>query len=104
MEKSKVYFTRKISPEKVLEIYEQLGTELKGNVAIKVHSGEAGNQNFLRPPFWKPIIDHVKGTVVECNTAYNGQRNTSEKHLKIIQKHGWSDYDDFDFLEQEGPD
>lgn len=104
MEKSKVYFTRKISPEKVLEIYEQLGTELKGNVAIKVHSGEAGNQNFLRPPFWKPIIDHVKGTVVECNTAYNGQRNTSEKHLKLIQKHGWSDYFDFDLLDQEGPD
>ena len=104
MEKSKVYFTRKISPEKVLEIYNRLGIELKGNVAIKVHSGEAGNQNFLRPPFWKPIIDNVKGTVVECNTAYDGQRNTSEKHLKLIQKHGWSDYFDFDLLDQEGPD
>jgi len=104
MGKSKVYFTKSISPEKVLEIYKKLDIELKGNVAIKVHSGEAGNQNFLRPPFWKPVIDNVKGTVVECNTAYDGQRNTSEKHLKLIQKHGWSDYFQFDLLDKEGPD
>lgn len=104
MKKSKVYFTKEITPEKVLEIYNKLGVELKGNVAIKVHSGEAGNQNFLRPPFWKPVIDRVNGTVVECNTAYDGQRNTSDKHLKLIQKHGWSDYFDFDLLDQEGPD
>ena len=64
-----VYFSRTITPEKVLELYQKLGKELPGKVAIKVHSGEVGNQNFLRPPFWKPIIDHVGGTVVECNTA-----------------------------------
>ena len=101
---SKVYFTREISPEKVLEVYKLLGAELKGKVAVKVHSGEVGNQNFLRPPFWKPVVDYVGGTVVECNTAYDGERNTTKKHLKAIKKHGWNDYFDFDFLDAEGPD
>ena len=101
---SKVYFTREISPEKVLEIYKLLGAELKGKVAVKVHSGEVGNQNFLRPPFWKPVVDYVGGTVVECNTAYDGERNTTKKHLKAIKKHGWNDYFDFDLLDAEGPD
>lgn len=102
--KSKVYFTREISPEAVLKMYKLLGKELNGKVAIKVHSGEVGNQNFLRPPFWKPVVDHVGGTVVECNTAYDGERDTTEKHLKAIQKHGWNDYFDFDLLDAEGPD
>ena len=84
--KSKVYFSRTITPEKVLELYQLLGKELTGNVAIKVHSGEAGNQNFLRPDFWKPVVDHVGGTVVECTTAYPGQRNTTKKHLKLFEK------------------
>ena len=78
--KAKVYFSRDISPEKVLELYQMAGKELTGKVAVKVHSGEEGNQNFLTAEFWKPVIDHVKGTVVECNTAYNGARNTTEKH------------------------
>ena len=102
--KSKVYFSREISPEKVLELYEMLGKELSGRVAVKVHSGEKGKQNFLRPDFWKPIVDRVGGTVVECNTAYNGQRNTTEKHLKAIEKHSWNQYFDFDLLDAEGPD
>lgn len=102
--KSKVYFTREISPEKVLEVYKRLGVELKGRVAVKVHSGEVGNQNFLRPPFWKPVVDYVGGTVVECNTAYDGERDTTEKHLKAIKKHGWNDYFDFDLMDAEGPD
>ncbi len=102
--KSKVYFTREISPEKVLEVYKRLGVELKGRVAVKVHSGEVGNQNFLRPPFWKPVVDFVGGTVVECNTAYDGERDTTEKHLKAIKKHGWNDYFDFDLMDAEGPD
>ena len=101
--KANVYFSREISPEKVLELYQMVGKELKGNVAIKVHSGEAGNQNFLRPPFWKPIIDHVKGTVTECNTAYEGQRNTTEKHLALLQEHGWGAFP-LDLLDAEGPD
>lgn len=101
---AKVYFSREISPEKVLELYKLAGKELKGNVAVKVHSGEAGNQNFLRPPFWKPIIDHVQGTVTECNTAYEGQRNTTEKHVELLKNHGWSEYFKVDLLDAEGPD
>lgn len=102
--KSKVLFTRIISPEMVLTMYEELGKELTGHIAIKLHSGEEGNQNFLTPEFWAPIIRHLDGTVVECNTAYEGSRNTTEKHLKTIEKHGWSRYFDVDLLDAEGPD
>ena len=101
---SKVYFAKTITAEKVLEMYKLLGKELNGNVAIKVHSGEEGNQNFLRPDFWKPVVDYVGGTVVECNTAYKGQRDTTEKHLKLFEKHGWSKYFTVDLLDAQGPD
>jgi uncharacterized Fe-S center protein len=101
---SKVYFSKTITAEKVLEMYKLLGKELGGNVAIKVHSGEEGNQNFLHPEFWRPVIEHVGGTVVECNTAYEGQRNTTEKHLKLFEKHGWSKYFTVDLLDAQGPD
>ena len=102
--KSKVYFSRQITAEKVLELYQLLGKELKGNVAIKVHSGEEGNQNFLRPAFWKPVVDHVGGTIVECNTAYEGARNTTERHIALFKKHGWSDMYTVDLLDAQGPD
>ena len=102
--KSKVLFTRTITPEKVVELYELLGKDLKGKVAVKLHSGEVGNQNFLKPDFFKPMIEKVNGTVVECNTAYEGERNTTEKHLKTLKKHGWSDYFSVDLLDGEGPD
>lgn len=102
--KSKVLFTRTISPEMVLTMYEELGKELTGHIAIKLHSGEEGNQNFLTPEFWAPIIRHLDGTVVECNTAYEGSRNTTEKHLKTIEKHGWSRYFNVDLLDAEGLD
>ena len=101
---SKVYFSRTITAEKVLELYKMLGKELKGRVAIKVHSGEKGNQNFLRPDFWRPVIEHVGGTVVECNTAYSGARNTTERHKKLFEEHGWTKYFDVDLLDAEGPD
>lgn len=101
---SKVYFSRTITAEKVLQMYTLLGKELPGKVAIKVHSGEKGNQNFLRPDFWKPVIDHVGGTVTECNTAYPGQRNTTKKHLKLFETHGWSQYFTVDLLDAQGPD
>ena len=101
---SKVYFSRTITAEKVLQMYTLLGKQLPGKVAIKVHSGEAGNQNFLRPDFWKPVVDHVGGTVTECNTAYPGQRNTTKKHLKLFEKHGWSQYFPVDLLDADGPD
>ena len=102
--KSKVYFSSKITPEKVLELYASLGKTLTGKVAAKVHSGEEGNQNFLRPVFWKPIIDSVGATVVECNTAYDGARNETKKHKKLLIDHGWDDLYDIDLLDGEGPD
>ena len=102
--KSKVYFTREITPEAVLRLYKLLGKELTGNIAVKVHSGEKGNQNFLRPDFWKPIFDHVGGTIVECNTAYEGTRNTTERHLQLLKYHGWSDMYPVDLLDAQGPD
>lgn len=102
--KSKVYFSRMITAEKVVELYKLLGKELHGRVAVKLHSGEVGNQNFLKPDFWKPIIEYTGGTVVECNTAYEGERNTTEKHLKTLEKHGWTTYFDVDLLDAEGPD
>ena len=98
----KVYFTDKITSESLLEIYKKLGIELKGKVAVKVHSGEKGNQNYLKPLFYKDLIDYVNGTVVECNTAYNGERNTSEKHLKLIDKHKWTKYYNVDLLDESG--
>lgn len=102
--KPKVYFTKTITAEKVLELYRLLGKTLTGNIAIKVHSGEQGNQNFLRPAFWKPVVDYVGGTIVECNTAYEGSRNTTERHLALFQHHGWSDMYAVDLLDAQGPD
>lgn len=100
----KVYFSKEITPEKVVELYQLTGKSLPGKVAVKLHSGEEGNQNFLRPEFWKPMIEYVKGTVVECNTAYEGSRNTTEKHLETLEKHGWNKYFNVDLLDAEGPD
>lgn len=102
--KSTVFFSREISPEKVAEMYKIVGKELPGKVAVKLHSGEEGNQNFLKPEFWKPMIEAVNGTVVECNTAYEGARNTTEKHRELMKKHGWNKYFDIDLLDAEGPD
>ena len=102
--KPTVYFSRTITPEKVLELYELINKPLPGKVAVKLHSGETGNQNFLKPDFWKPVIDHVKGTVVECNTAYEGTRNTTEKHWKTMEEHGWCSAFKVDIMDGEGPD
>ena len=102
--KSKVYFSRVITPEKVVELYKAAGAELPGKVAVKVHSGEQGNQNFLRPEFWEPMVRLVDGTVVECNTAYEGARNTTEKHIELMAQHGWSQHFNVDILDAEGPD
>lgn len=102
--KPNVYFSSTITPEKVVELYQMAGKELPGKVAIKLHSGEVGNQNFLKPEFWKPVIEHVGGTVVECNTAYDGERDTTEKHWKTIELHGWNKYFKVDLLDASGPD
>lgn len=96
----KVYFTEKITSESLLEIYKKLNVDLKGKVAVKVHSGEKGNQNYLKPLFYKELIDYVNGTVVECNTAYEGERNTTEKHLKLLEDHEWTKYFNVDLLDE----
>ena len=101
---STVYFSRQITAQKVLELYRLADKPLPGKVAIKVHSGEKGNQNFLKPDFWKPVVDFVGGTVVECNTAYEGQRNVTERHVKLMADHGWSKYFPVDILDAAGPD
>jgi uncharacterized Fe-S center protein len=108
--KAKVLFTKDLSPEGVVKLYKVLEREsgrgelLGGKVAVKVHSGEKGNQNYLRPEFMKPMIDHVRGTVVECNTAYFGARSTTEKHEKLMAEHGWSETFDVDIMDATGPD
>lgn len=104
MEKSKVYFMRDITPENLIKIYEALGITLPGKVAVKLHSGEKGNQNYIRPEFVKALVDKVDGTVVECNTAYDGERDTTEKHKKLMEDHGWTKYFDVDIMDEEGPD
>ncbi|MDD5865313.1 MAG: DUF362 domain-containing protein [bacterium] len=104
MEEKIVYFTKKITPESLVKIYKIINSPLTGNIAIKLHSGEDGNQNYVKPEFVKDLIDCVNGTVVECNTAYNGQRNSTNKHLKLLEKHGWNKYFDVDLLDEEDDD
>ena len=102
MEKAKVYFTKEITPQAVVRMYAAMGRELSGKVAVKLHSGEVGNQNFLRPDFMKPVIDHVRGTIVECNTAYEGKRNTTQAHWETMKLHGWTDIAEVDILDEDG--
>ena len=104
MEKSKVYLYKEITPESVVKMYEALGISLPGKVAIKLHSGEKGNQNYIRPEFVRPIVEKLNATVVECNAAYGGARNTTEKHKKLIEEHHWTKYFDVDIMDEEGPD
>lgn len=101
---SKVYFSREITPENLIKMYDVLNVELPGKVAVKLHSGEKGNQNYIKPEFVKAIVKKVNGIVVECNTAYDGARNTTEKHMKLMEEHGWSNYFDVDILDSEGED
>lgn len=104
MEKAKVYFTKEITPQSVIKVYEKLGIKLPGNVAVKLHSGEEGNQNYIKPDFVKAIVERVNGTIVECNTAYEGARNSTDKHKKLLEKHGWTKYFDVDLMDEAGPD
>lgn len=104
MEKAKVYFCKEITPENIVKMYKVLNKELPGKVAVKMHSGEKGNKNYLKPEFVKDMVNHVNGTVVECNTAYEGARNYTDKHLKLIKEHEWDKYFNFDLMDEEGPD
>ncbi len=99
-----VYFSRTVSAEQALAMYRALGVQLPGKIAAKVHSGEAGNQNYLRPAFWKPVIEALDATVVECNTAYDGARNTTPRHRKLLKEHGWASCFPVDLLDAQGPD
>lgn len=107
--KSKVFFSSEITAEKVVELFHAASNDLPGGilpgkVAVKLHSGEPGNQNFLKPEFWQPVVNVVHGTAVECNTAYDGGRNTTEKHRETMEKHGWSKHFTVDIMDAEGPD
>lgn len=102
MEKSKVYFIKEVTPENVVRAYDALGVTLGGSVAVKLHGGEPGNQNFLRPDFMKSAVNHVNGTIVECNTAYDGGRDTTERHKETMQLHGWIEIADVDIMDAEG--
>lgn len=102
MSKSKVFFSSNITPETVISLYNALGIKLQGNIAVKVHSGEKGNQNFIKPDFWQPIINKLKGTIVECNTAYEGERNVTAKHWETMKNHGWTDIAKVDIMDEEG--
>ena len=104
MEKSKVYFCKEITPENIVKMYEILGKQLPGKVAVKLHSGERGNQNYIRPEMVKKIVEHVNGTVVECNTAYEGARDTTIKHKELMEEHGWTKYFNVDIMDSEGED
>ena len=104
MEKSKVYFIKEITPEAMIKVFNKLNIKLPGKVAVKLHSGEEGNQNYLRPEFVKEMVEYVNGTVVECNTAYGGARNTTQKHKKLLEEHGWNKYFNVDLMDEEGPD
>ena len=104
MEKAKVYFTREITPMKLVEMYKVLNKELPDKVAVKVHSGEKGNKNYLHPEFMKELIEYVNGTIVECNTAYPGERDTTKKHQKLMEEHGWSKYFAVDIMDAEDDD
>lgn len=104
MNKSKVYFTKHINSESLIKIFNKLNKELKGNVAVKLHSGEDGNQNYIKPEFVKDIVEYVNGTVVECNTAYEGERNTTDKHKKLLEKHGWNKYFNVDLMDENNND
>lgn len=100
--KPKVYFTKAISSENIVKMYQALGIELKGKIAVKLHSGEQGNQNYMRPEFLKDMVEYVNGTVVECNTAYEGERNTTQKHKKLMENHGWTKYFNVDIMDADG--
>ena len=103
-ERPKVFFSKNITPENLVEIFKKLEKPLEGKVGIKVHSGEKGNKNFLKPEFFKPIVEHLNGTIIECNTAYPGERNSTEKHKVLMDEHEWTKYFKVDIMDAEGPD
>lgn len=102
MEKAKVYFTKEITPESLIKIYEAMSKSLDGNVAIKISTGEPGGHNFLKPSLIKDLVKKLNGTIVECNTAYGGKRMKVEDHLETVKNHGFTEIANVDILDSEG--
>lgn len=100
MEKSIVYFTKKIDSESLIKIYEKLGVDLKGNIGIKVSTGEDGSKGYLK--LIAPLVQKLNDTIIECNTAYPGKRLNTEDHLKVAEKHGFTSYAKVDIMDSEG--
>jgi len=102
MEKAKVYFTEEITPEALQKIYHALGVTLRGKVAVKISTGEPGGHNFLQPALIAPLVQELNGTIVECNTAYEGRRNTSAAHWQTMKDHGFTAIAPCDLMDEEG--
>ena len=102
MEKAKVYFTKEITPESLIKIYEALGVELTGRVGVKVSTGEAGSKGYLKADLIAPLVKKLNGTIIECNTAYDGERNTYEDHIKVAEDHGFTSFAEVDIMDQNG--
>ncbi len=102
MSKSKVYFTKEITSDSLVKMYEVLGKELSGNIAVKISTGERGNNNYLSPSLIKDLVVKLNGSIVECNTAYEGSRNTTLNHIKVIEEHGFCDISSVDILDSDG--
>ncbi len=100
--KSDVFFIKNVSKESILKAFKALNKELTGNVALKIHTGEKGNQNFLRPEYYEDILDYTNAKIVECNTAYGGERNTTEKHRNLLKEHGWVGKYNVDIMDADG--
>ena len=102
MEKAKVYFTKEITPEKLIEIYDKLGVKLTGNIGIKVSTGERGAKGYLKAELIEPLVKKLNGTIIECNTAYPGSRNDKEEHLKTAEEHGFTKFAYVDIMDGDG--
>ena len=102
MEKSKVYFTKNITPDSLIKIYETLGVELKGNIGVKVSTGEKGSKGYLKANLIAPLVQKLNGTILECNTAYSGKRNNAKDHMKVAEEHGFTSFADVDIMDAKG--
>lgn len=102
MEKAKVYFTKEINAENLIKIYEKLGVELDGKVGVKVSTGEAGSRGYLKADVIGPLVKKLNGTIIECNTAYPGKRNSADDHLKVAEEHGFTKFADVDIMDADG--
>ena len=102
MDKVKVYFTKEITPESLIKIYDKLGVELNGKVGVKVSTGEKGAKGYLKADLIGPLVKKLNGTIIECNTAYPGKRSNAKEHLKVAEEHGFTSFAEVDIMDSEG--